>query len=309
MTDPIRNVSGTAYWIAEYRARETARRYPLVRDPWAAALAGTRGSEVMRALSGSERSAWALIMRTVALDQLVVEGVAEHGFDTVLNLGAGLDTRAYRLPLPKRLRWFDVDTEEIVAHKLQVLCDAPARCDYRALTADLSQDAVRQKIIADVTRASSKTLVITEGLLEYLLPEAVRTLARELHGEAACHTWLCNLVSPIARRSMPGWARKLERVNAPIQFTPEDGAAFFNADGWREADWVSSLAAGMAYRRLPFFARLAFYLAGYMSRETQERVSRIIGVARLERSEMRVLGRGRESLPTSAVHGAVRNSI
>lgn len=285
MTDPIRNVSGTAFWVAEYRAMQTAQQYPLFRDPWAAALAGTRGREVMRALRGSKRGAWVMSMRTLALDQLVVQGIAEHGYDTVINLGAGLDTRAYRLPLPQQLRWFDVDMPEIIAHKRDVLRDATARCDYRPLSADLSVDAVRTQTLAQTTRDSSKTLVITEGLLEYLTPQAVHSLARELRSYAAVHGWLCNLMSPYGLRRVSSFTRRLQQANAPLLFTAED-ADVFRDDGWREMEWVSLLAHGMVYRRVPMWMRLTLPLLRFASPTKQQQVFRSVGVARLLRDDV-----------------------
>lgn len=47
--------------------------------------------------------AFAMTLRTVAIDRLVQMAIA-RGVDTVINLGAGLDTRPYRMELPPTLR-------------------------------------------------------------------------------------------------------------------------------------------------------------------------------------------------------------
>jgi O-methyltransferase involved in polyketide biosynthesis len=52
--------------------------------------------------------AWSVVIRTVIIDELITRAIGE-GVDTVLNLGAGLDTRPYRMALPEDLRWVDVD--------------------------------------------------------------------------------------------------------------------------------------------------------------------------------------------------------
>jgi methyltransferase (TIGR00027 family) len=286
MTDSFTNVSDTAFWIAHYRAMETKHPYPLFRDPWAAELAGTRGKKLMSELRGGKLNAWVLIMRTKVLDRFVVEGIAEHGFDTVLNLGAGLDTRAFRLPLPKNLRWFDIDQSQIVNYKRQVLGAAEPRCNYEAIIADLSSDEVRQRTIAELTQGSKRMLVITEGLLEYLPPEAVSRVARELHALPSCHTWLCNLNSEYARRRMGSWSRKLARMNAPLRFTPDAGTAFFKKDGWHETAWASLVAEAMAYGRMPIVFWPFFYMVRFMGAVWRERISRMLGVARLERTNL-----------------------
>jgi O-methyltransferase involved in polyketide biosynthesis len=40
--------------------------------------------------------------------------------DTVLNPGAGLDTRPYRLKLPSQLNWIEIDFPKIIAGSRRV---------------------------------------------------------------------------------------------------------------------------------------------------------------------------------------------
>src|SRR4051812_32770729 len=105
----IQHVSDTAIWVAHYRALESERPDALFRDHLAQVLAGTRGREISESFGRTSRySRWSVIIRTVVIDQLL-QKLAGEGVDTVLNLGAGLDTRPYRLALPPALRWIEVD--------------------------------------------------------------------------------------------------------------------------------------------------------------------------------------------------------
>src|SRR5690348_1108371 len=87
----IRHVSDTALWIAAYRAQETESKNPVFRDPYASILAGTQGREIAASMPHTEAMAFAMVVRTSAIDRLVLSAVKE-GIDTVINLGAGLDT-------------------------------------------------------------------------------------------------------------------------------------------------------------------------------------------------------------------------
>jgi methyltransferase (TIGR00027 family) len=97
--------AGTAFWIAAVRARETERRDGLFADPYARDLAGQRGSTVMAA---SERTAGGenafIPVRVQWFDDLIVSAAAQ--VRQVVLLGAGLDTRAFRLDLPTDLDWY-----------------------------------------------------------------------------------------------------------------------------------------------------------------------------------------------------------
>src|SRR3954471_5714637 len=104
----IGDVSDTALWVAHYRGQEAARPAPAFRDPLAARLAGERGAALAAAMGNAPLMSWAMVLRTTALDRLVM-GAIERGAQAVLNLGAGLDTRPYRLTVPAALRWVEVD--------------------------------------------------------------------------------------------------------------------------------------------------------------------------------------------------------
>src|SRR5450631_736892 len=100
----ISHVSDTALWVAALRGREGARAHAGFHDPLATMLAGSRGREIAGSMPRSALVAWAMVVRTTAIDLLINEALKTE-IDSVLNLGAGLDTRPYRMSLPARLRW------------------------------------------------------------------------------------------------------------------------------------------------------------------------------------------------------------
>ena len=177
----IENVSDTARWVATYRAMETERPDAIFRDPFARQLAGEHGQNIVKKIGKSRSRAWAMIVRTKSLDEMILDAIAQGPVDLVVNLAAGLDARPWRLPLPATLRWVDVDLPEILAHKAGVIGDARPACRYEAVTADLADPAVRAETLGTrLRRLRSQTLVVSEGLLIYLTAEQVDGLARDL---------------------------------------------------------------------------------------------------------------------------------
>ncbi|TAL42094.1 MAG: SAM-dependent methyltransferase, partial [Chitinophagaceae bacterium] len=47
----------------------------------------------------SRKNSWSFVARTYLFDEFIMQHV-EMGFDMIINLAAGLDTRPYRLQLP-----------------------------------------------------------------------------------------------------------------------------------------------------------------------------------------------------------------
>jgi methyltransferase (TIGR00027 family) len=136
--DPtIGHVSDTALCVAVYRAEESERPDALFRDPLARRLAGERGFRIARRMSREHYIRWALSVRTVVVDRMIAELLAD-GVDTIVNLGAGLDTRPYRLELPHSLKWFEIDFPHMIQYKNQQLADHKRRCQLTRIAADLT---------------------------------------------------------------------------------------------------------------------------------------------------------------------------
>ena len=120
MPGEIANISDTAFWVAVYRAMESERPDAHFHDPYARLLAGRHGEQIVRKLPFAKSAAWAMIVRTIVMDEFIMRCVNE-GAGTVVNLAAGLDARPYRLPLPASTQWIEVDLPDILTYKEEKL--------------------------------------------------------------------------------------------------------------------------------------------------------------------------------------------
>jgi methyltransferase (TIGR00027 family) len=281
----IENVSDTARWVAVYRAMETARPDAIFRDPFAARLAGERGEAIVRSMKRGKATAWAMIVRTAVFDEIILDRVNAGGVDLVLNLAAGLDARPWRLPVPPALRWVDVDLPGILDYKLESLQNERPLCRYDAVRLDLRDEARREALFAQLGGESSRVLVLAEGLLIYLTPEQVGGLARDLHGPPSFRWWLIDIASPRLLKIMTKyWGKNLQAGNAPFQFGPAEGTRFFEAYGWREAQFRSTIEDAHRLRREMSMMWLWRALARLRSRTTRQEMARFSGIALLERA-------------------------
>src|SRR5436309_3429153 len=103
----IQDVSDTAFWVAYYRALETDRPDALFQDPLAKKLIDERAQKISVSMkTTAAQTQQNVTIRTIIIDRFIQRLVAD-GIETVVNLGAGLDTRPYRLDLPPALRWIE----------------------------------------------------------------------------------------------------------------------------------------------------------------------------------------------------------
>jgi methyltransferase (TIGR00027 family) len=230
-----RGVPATALFTAALRAVETARDDALFRDEHAALLAGERGRALVEALERGRDAAGSVAVRTLVFDRRILAAVDVDGVDTILNLGAGLDARPYRLPLPPSLRWVDVDRPEALGHRREVLAGVTARCRHEEHAIDLGDAGARRDVLRKVAGPARRGLVVSEGLLVHLAPPEVAALAEDLHAEATVAWWLTDLASPLLvaqLRRLWGGALGAEA----FRFGPAEGGRFFQRHGFRVAE-------------------------------------------------------------------------
>ena len=249
----IRDISDTALWMAVYRARESERPDAIFRDPFARALAGERGEQILKAMPFD---AWPFVARTYLFDRYIARYV-KGGADLVLNLAAGLDTRPYRMDLPPSLGWVEVDLPEILDYKARVLADAKPICALERVRLDLSNHDARRGLFARIGREATNVLVVSEGLLIYLMPDEVCALGKDLAAPASFRHWIADIASPgLIAMLKERIGAHVQQAGAPFLFAPPEGPAFFEACGWKAIEIGSMLKTARKLNRLPLFLRM-----------------------------------------------------
>jgi methyltransferase (TIGR00027 family) len=284
MTQVIQNVSDTAFMVAGFRAAENERPNPLFRDPLAAKLAGDHDKNILATMPKAFMGAWSVVIRTVIIDNLINQAFAE-GVDTILNLGAGLNTRPYRMALPKTLRWVEVDYPHVIALKEERLAGEEPYCRLKRIKLDLTDRAARRQFLADMSAEATKVLVLTEGVAPCLTETDVAELADDLKAAEKVRYWIVDYYSPEAIRYGEKMRARFMR-NAPFRFTPQDWFDFFASHGWRPREVRYLFDEARRLGRpvpLPWFLRLWIGIVRFLvSPARRERMNRFAAYVMLE---------------------------
>lgn len=283
--EPIRDVSDTALWVAIYRAQESERKDALFLDPYARRLGGERGQRIVDSVPQGRAWSWPMVVRTKCFDDIVLQSLRDEGFDTVLNLAAGLDARPWRLDLPRETRWIDVDMPAMLAYKQHAMAGETPRCRYTARAADLREADARRTLFGEVNAHAKRVLVMSEGLLIYLEPHEVAALAEDLARQPAFERWLIDLTSPMLLEFMAkrfSGPRGLQ--NAPFLFAPAEGTTFFAAHGWRERAYLSTMLEAERLKRTAPMAWFWKLMMPFMPAARREAFKRFSGYVVLERN-------------------------
>lgn len=277
----IRNVSDTAFMVAAWRANESRRPDRLFEDSLAERVTGEEGSRILAALPKKAfLGGWSVVIRTCVIDDLIHRAIA-GGIDTVLNLGAGLDTRPYRMNLPGSLRWVEADLASVIELKESRLAGEIPRCNLERRKVDLADAASRSMFLEEVASNSKQVLVLTEGVIPYLKPEEVEALAIDLRKSTAFSGWIVDYYSPESYEYRRHSKMTATMKNAPFQFEPSDFFEFFRRVGWEteEARYLAEEGVKLG-RPVPVSLRLKalmFVVALLSGRERRERMRRFMG--------------------------------
>ena len=250
MEQLIKNISDTALWVAIFRADESDRPDALFHDPFARRLAGDRGEQIANKIEFSRKHSWSYVARTFLFDDFIQRHV-ENGFDMIVNLASGLDTRPYRMPLPPNIQWVEVDLPEILEYKQRILGNEKPACKLRSIRLDLSDRKLRQEWFKDLGREAANALIVSEGLLIYLEEADAGALADDLSREIHFRRWLLDLQSPpllaMAQKEM---GTALKEGNISFKFAPDEGEEYFRGHGWKTIESRSKLKTAASLNRL-----------------------------------------------------------
>jgi methyltransferase (TIGR00027 family) len=231
-------VARTSVGVAAMRAKESTRPDRWFDDPWAAPLveaAGWVGEDLPDADAVGDPVWRAIVRSTVVRTRWIDSVLGASTAPQVVLLGAGLDSRAWRLDWPAGTMVWELDRPEVLDVKAAVVTGPPA-CDRRPVAVDLLDDWPAALAAAGHDPAVPTTWV-AEGLLVYFDDAGVDRLLRRVTALSPAGSRLV-LTLRVSDRALPHLA-DVWRSRAPA-----DPVAWMAGHGWdATAEAWSELAA------------------------------------------------------------------
>jgi methyltransferase (TIGR00027 family) len=237
----------TAIGVAAIRAAESERPDRLFTDPYAAGFARAAGDWRSRTTPPAAEDAtrvrerlisW-IIVRTRFLDDVLLDACAGSCRQVVI-LGAGLDSRAFRLPWPEGTRLWELDLADVIEFKEQVIRTEGwrPRCERITVPVDLSEDW-GEPLLGAGFDAGAPVAWVAEGLLAYLSAEVRDALVARAAGLSAPGSRMGLTLAASDRlaawrKAHPdGTADRGDYVALWRSTAPADPIGWLAAQGWR----------------------------------------------------------------------------
>lgn len=175
----VREVTGTAFVVAEFRARENAEPRPLYLDPVVPIFLDERTRQAADAISdGFPAAATNVRLRTRYLDDRLDQHLAE-GCRQVVILGAGLDTRAARKRVPG-VAYFEIDDARTLSFKAARLAENKVPAEVTYIPGDYVASGVLPLLEKNGFNRDLPSFFIWEGNTMYLTKGPVMQVLAEL---------------------------------------------------------------------------------------------------------------------------------
>ena len=197
------DVSGSAIGAAEMRAEESLRLDRLFDDPYVATFVSAASPPTPTVSSSAE-----IATRTRFYDDFT-ERASANGCRQVVLLGAGLDTRAFRLDWPTETRVFELDLPGLFAFKERVLAEVGAKpkCAREIVAVDL-RDGWPARLQGAGFDPNAPAVWIAEGLSSCLAPDDTKRLLAGVGALSAAGSRLafdCDNFDPVLWLRGPSW--------------------------------------------------------------------------------------------------------
>ena len=170
------------------RARESQTR-GAIRDPRAEEL--IRRLDYDFSLAEKDRAMRSgVIARTLVLDRLTAQFLADHPGATVVNIACGLDTRCYRMA--GYGHWYNLDLPETIAVRARLLPESGTISQIACSAMDDWGGAIAE--------SAEPALILIEGLTMYLTQADVAQIFRVIAGRFHAATVLVEIMNPMIVR-------------------------------------------------------------------------------------------------------------
>lgn len=240
----MKPISQTAFYCCGVRMQDAELDKPVCGDVYARTFMNEDGLKILDKFKDETRPNTSNVARHRIIDDILREELAANPNLCIVIIGAGFDSRAYRL---KGGTWVELDEPQVIAYKNERLPAAKAANELHRIPIDFSTDSVADKLANFAGRRP--VVVVIEGVFMYLDEETIKQLLQTLHRLFPQHKLVCDLMN---RSFFEKYGRtiheKLTGMGASFKFTADHPEEVFVQSGYRRVAVFSIVAKSVEYQ-------------------------------------------------------------
>ena len=228
-SDSGSKIALTAFYCCALRAADAVSEASVCGDRFAVLFVDGLVRSRMAPLMRFRGPAASNVARHRLIDDRLRSKIRRDPGRRIFVLGAGFDTRAFRLPGG---RWWEFDDPALFALKEERLPERSAPNPLLRRSIDFSRERIAQYL--EPLAGNDEAIVVLEGVSMYLAPGALTTLASTVHAFLPRAELIADLMSPAFRRWFGrGLGKELDRLGAHMVDTTAHPREAIEVAGYR----------------------------------------------------------------------------
>jgi len=162
--------------------------HPVCGDNYAKNFMDKEALEVFEKFRSFKNAIKSNTTRHRIIDDLIKSEIKKEPETKIFIIGAGFDTRAYRM---EGGYWYEFDDPEVIKYKDKYLPESECKNTIKRIPFNFSVDSLDEKLTAFKFKKS--VFIIIEGVFIYLDEKATIKLIKTLQNQFPQHTLFCDL--------------------------------------------------------------------------------------------------------------------
>ncbi len=223
-------ISNTAYYCCGVRMLDAEHPRSLCNDHFAKRFMDARGLQIFAPFRSETLPNISNTVRCRIIDEAIRSQISAHSESLIISIGAGFDSRPYRL---QGGNWVEIDEPQIIAIKNEKLPIDECANKLKRISIDFSTETLTEKLAAQ--SQYQNIIIVIEGVLMYLENDAIEVTINQMQTLFPKHILLCDLMT---KKMFDQFAQSVHNklVEAGARFTarPDNPAAMFTQHGYVE---------------------------------------------------------------------------
>lgn len=255
----MKPITNMAFYCCGVRMDDARQQEPVCGDDYAKLFMNEHGMRIYDRFKDEANCNASMLVRHRIIDDVLRQQLAAKPDLHVITIGAGLDSRPYRL---RGGTWFELDEPAVVAYKNERLPKSKCANALERIPISFCKDALEDKLPS--IPSDTPVLVVMEGVCIYLCEEETQQTIAPLQKLYPDHQLVCDLVN---RDMVEKYGRSLHEKIEGIgtQFKPVDyPEKVFTSNSYRINHRISVVerSTDFGINKMPKWALKCFFSSG-----------------------------------------------
>ena len=239
----MKPISKTAFYCCGIRMQDAESESPACGDNFARTFMNDDGLKILDAFKDDTAPNASNVARHRIIDDLLRNEFSVNSSLSVVLIGAGFDSRAYRL---KGGRWIELDEPQVIDYKNAKLPISQSENELQRIPIDFGTESLEEKLLPFST--SEPVVFVIEGVFMYLDQLVIIESLRTLHKLFPRHKMICDLMT---REFFEKYGKKMHEkltgMGASFKFTVDSPEELFETSGYKLIKKISIVESAVSY--------------------------------------------------------------